>query len=132
MARPTKFTQERAKRIVDAIRGGIDAVVAAKAGGISQSTFYEWRKRGENGERPFAQFVAELEQAAAQAEAYAVALIYRAMQRDPRWAKWFLERKYPQRWGHRPLVAFEPEGPVEITLVWPEQAAGEDAQEGHR
>jgi adenine/guanine phosphoribosyltransferase-like PRPP-binding protein len=39
MARPTKFTQERAKRIVDAIRGGIDAVVAAEAGGISQSTF---------------------------------------------------------------------------------------------
>ena len=42
--RPTKYTPERVKRILDAIRIGAHYVDAARAAGIHVDTFIEWRK----------------------------------------------------------------------------------------
>jgi hypothetical protein len=50
MGRPTKLTPERHRRIVEAIRAGCYAEVAARAAGIVPSTYYDWLQRGQNGE----------------------------------------------------------------------------------
>src|SRR5665809_23115 len=45
MARPCKLTPERQERIVAGLRGGAFAEVAARAAGVSPSTFYVWLER---------------------------------------------------------------------------------------
>lgn len=102
MGRKTRCTPEMTKRVADAIRGGNYASVAAAYAGIGESTYYEWLKRGGEGESPFAEFAEAIKEAEAQAEVRNVALIQQAAQGGT-WqaAAWYLERKYPARYGRR-------------------------------
>lgn len=102
MARPTRCTPERIKRIADAIRAGNYAETAARYGGIGETTYYEWMKKGERGEEPYAEFREAVKEAEAIAEARSVALIQQAGQAGTWQASaWFLERKFPSKWGRR-------------------------------
>lgn len=47
MARPTKLTPDRSRRICDNVRLGMSYERAAMAAGISRQTLYRWRERGE-------------------------------------------------------------------------------------
>jgi hypothetical protein len=53
--------------LIEAIEGGAFDWVAAEAAGISRRTFYDWMKRGEAGEEPFAELVGVLRRARATA-----------------------------------------------------------------
>lgn len=46
MARPTKLTRQRHDRIVNALRAGAYAEVAARAAGVHEATYYRWLARG--------------------------------------------------------------------------------------
>jgi transposase len=115
--RPTKLTPQVQARIVQAIVGGNDITVAAAYAGIGKTTFYEWLERGrkeaarlaassrakpKDSETPFAEFADAIQKAQADAETRNVALIAKAAQ-DGTWtaAAWWLERKYPERWGRK-------------------------------
>lgn len=115
--RPTKLTPQVQAKIVQAIVGGNDITVAAAYAGIGESTFYAWLERGRKErarlaaspnarprakETPFVEFLASIEKAQADAETRNVALIAKAAQ-DGTWtaAAWWLERKYPERWGRK-------------------------------
>lgn len=118
--RPTKLTPQVQARIVQAIVGGNDITVAAAYAGISKTTFYAWLERGRKAKTgPFADFVDAIEKAQADAEARNVALIAKAAQ-DGTWtaAAWWLERKYPERWGRKERQQIEHEGGVTIRVVY--------------
>ena len=102
MARPTKLTPKVREHIVESIRAGAYAEQAAHAAGIAPSTYYDWLRRGEAGERPFSEFSDALRAGEAEAEVAAVTVIRDAAQAgDWRAAAHYLDRRHPERWGRR-------------------------------
>lgn len=132
MPRPSKLNPERHAEIVRFIRGGSYANVAARASGISEAAFYAWMDRGRGAERdddgnllnpddlPYVEFQEAVKEAEAAAEVQSVALIRQAANNGT-WqaAAWYLERKYPDRFGRkdhlRQEVTGPNAGPVEIS-----------------
>jgi hypothetical protein len=102
--RPSKLTPEVRERILQAVRGGNFRDVAAQWAGIAPETLSRWLVRPESTYVAFRQALIEAEQ---QAEIRAVALILKAAETDPRNAQWWLERKFPERWGRRERVDVE-------------------------
>jgi hypothetical protein len=102
VARPTKLTRDRHERMVQMLRAGNYRDAAARAAGIAPSTLYSWLERGSNEQLgPYHEFAAAVQQAEAEAEVYAVAIIRRAMSDDWRAAATYLERRHPERWRRR-------------------------------
>jgi hypothetical protein len=111
--RPTKLTGAIQAKVCEAIRGGNYRETAALWAGVPPETLSRWMKK------PGAKFVAfrravlEAERAA---EIRAVALVMKAAAEDPNHAKWWLERKFPERWGRRERheLMGEGGGPVRV------------------
>lgn len=99
-----KATQET---IIQAIRAGNYADVAAKYAGIDESTFYRWMSKGEGEDapEPYASFRKAVENAKAAAEVRNVAIIQQAANSGT-WqaAAWYLERTSYARWGRKTNV----------------------------
>jgi hypothetical protein len=53
--------------LIEAIAGGAFDWVAAEAAGIGRRTFYDWMRRGEAGEQPFAELLTAVRRARAEA-----------------------------------------------------------------
>lgn len=97
------FTDETREKILNALRAGNYRVAACKFAGISEETFRRWMNAGKAGEPGYVDFVAQVKQAEAQAEASLVATIRKAAGDHWQAAAWLLERKYTTRWGRRDL-----------------------------
>lgn len=103
MGRQCKLTPETQQKIVNAIAEGNYLETAAALGGISCTTFFRWLQEGEQAaagaKRDFWEAVKKAE---AEAEALRVSRINKAG-RDGNWQAdaWYLERRYPDRWGKR-------------------------------
>jgi hypothetical protein len=85
-------------RILMVVRAGNFPTPAAVACGVSERAFMAWMRAGREGkDEQFAQFYQAVKEAESEAEAVAVGTIMA----NPMWqAKaWFLERKFPDRWG---------------------------------
>lgn len=89
VGRPSKFTDEARQIIVDCSRRGVFAHVAARAAGVSPSTFYAWmaaghaeEKRVEAGSEPdpaaaaYLEFSEDVNRARATARGYAEARVW--------------------------------------------------------
>lgn len=112
------------ERIVQVVRGGGYLKTAAQFAGVHRETIRRWRKKGEtdlqrSNESPYAAFARALARAEAQAEATRVRRILAAGENDWRANAWFLERRYPQRWGAHPKVnsAVEADAQIPRSLV---------------
>lgn len=105
MGRPgiSSFTPETREKILNALRAGNYRVAACKFAGISDETFRRWMNAGKAGEAEYVDFVEQVKQAEAQAEASLVATIRKAAGDHWQAAAWLLERKYVSRWGRRDL-----------------------------
>ena len=119
MGRPSKFTDERSKRIISALRAGNYLETAARYGGIAYDTLNDWVKRGHTEkDGKYRQFSEAVENARAEAEVSAVATV-RAASRD-QWqaAAWWLERSQPGRWGRKDRVEHEGSEtkPIRVTI----------------
>lgn len=101
--RPSVFTPETREKIYNALRAGNYRVAACKFAGISDETFRVWINRGKRGDAEFVEFLEQVKQAEAQAEASLVATIRKAAGDHWQAAAWLLERKYVVRWGRRDL-----------------------------
>ena len=126
MARPTRCTPEVTQRVADAIRGGNYANVAARYAGIGERTFYKWMERAASGEEPFVQFQQAIKEAEAAAEVRNMALIQQAAQAGTWQASaWYLERRYPSRYGRRDRLEHSgPDGgPIKQQVVGDDQRA---------
>ena len=102
MARPLKLTPQRQKRLADALAVGNTYENACAAAGIDYATFRRWMVRGEAESRgQFSQFCEVITRAEAEAEHNAITIIRKAAETDWRAAVWWLERRFPHRWGKR-------------------------------
>ena len=88
------------------LRGGAFAEVAARAAGVSPSTFYVWLERGRRGEQPFLEFLEAVELADAEIEVeVSTALADAARNGNWRAAEVFLKLRFGARWRDRPSDA---------------------------
>jgi hypothetical protein len=102
MARPTKLTPELEEKVITSIKAGNFRNAAARWAGIDDSTFRRWMRRGTKARKgPLASFARRVLEAEKAAEMRCVALVMKAAAEDARHAEWWLERKYPQRWGRK-------------------------------
>jgi len=112
--RKSKLDADRRDKLLKAIRVGNDKKVACALAGISETTLYRWlelsKKRGARAE--LREFRESLERAEAEAEVLKVSRIAQAAD-NGRWqaAAWWLERKYPERWGQQTKIRAEVSGP---------------------
>lgn len=100
--RPSSMTAEAVERLLQALRAGNFRNVAVEWAGVGERTFREWMAKGGEQKagkfRDFRRRVMEAEQAA---EIRAVGLLMKAAENDAKHAAWWLERKFPERWGRR-------------------------------
>ncbi len=130
----TRLTRELIDKAVQFLRAGNYKNTVAKLLGIPERTWYSWEERGrkiEQGEeRPrglYLDFYNEVKGAEAHAEGSAVIGVLKAGE-SGNWQAlaWFLERKYPKKWGRR-QVPLEADGETHdpIDALFAELAARE-------
>jgi transposase len=109
--RPTKYTPETVKKIVDAIRVGATFRLACDYAGITEETFSQWRKK-------YSEFSDAIKEAEGAGAVGWLAKIEKAAN-DGSWqaAAWKLERRYPKEYG-RQVVETEHSGAVTIKVVY--------------
>ncbi len=108
------------KTIVDLVSAGNFLNTAVQASGISYGTFSNWMRKASvmNQEhmtrkealeiKPYVALMNDIQAAAAKAETDRVGIIDKAS-KNGQWtgAAWWLERRFPKRWGKRQLVQHE-------------------------
>lgn len=106
MGRPTKFDDQVADRICEAVSLGCTFALAAQAGGIDPETLRSWKARGREGEEPFSAFLGRIKKAEGEAANEALRVI-RDAAKEGTWqaAAWLLERRYPKSYGRQNLRA---------------------------
>lgn len=117
--RPSKLTDERVERILEAIRAGNYIETAARIAGIAPSTLHQWR-------HDFPDFAEAVEKARAEAEGRNVAIVQRAAMSTWQAAAWWLERSFPARFGRRDRMEVDHSGSVGVTLTQLAKLAGEE------
>lgn len=100
MGRPTKLTPEVQAKVVQALETGHYAEDAVIIAGIGENTYYQWLEKGAAGTEPYAAFREAVESASRQAVDRS---LKRVMGGDLGWqgSAWFLERRFPMKWGRR-------------------------------
>lgn len=125
MPRPSKLNPETQQRIVNALEAGNYFDAACEYAGITATTGYRWMARGKAElerrdnprvqedtqiwleEQPYCEFCEAITRASANVEIRTMALIHRAgtgdeskgIQGDWRALTWFMEHRYPDKWG---------------------------------
>ncbi len=97
--RKTKLTPELEEKLLKFLRAGNYIETSCRCAGLHKDTFYDWMKRGEKGERPYAAFVDNVHRAMAESEARDLHTIGVASQTQWTAAAWRLERRFPERYG---------------------------------
>lgn len=110
MARQSKLTPARQALAVEAIEAGVTYADAAACAGIAESTWHMWMKRSP----AFREAIAA---ASARVELRCLQIINEAMVKDWRAAAWFLERRFPERWGNRQQVDVAHGGEIVFRVV---------------
>jgi hypothetical protein len=100
VGRPTKLTPDLQAEICKLVEAGNFRYVAGRSVGVGSRTFKTWMGKGKKESKgiyfAFRHLVLEAEQ---RAEINMVAVVVGAAKDRPEHARWFLERKFPQRWG---------------------------------
>jgi len=97
-----KLSPEVENKILEVLREGNFREVAARAAGITGRTLKRWMAAGKDEpEGPFGAFHRAVLEAEKDAEEKAVRTIRAAGEKDWRALAFFLERRFPERWGRR-------------------------------
>jgi transposase len=122
--RPSKYSEELAERILEAVRAGAIRAAAAEYAQVGERTLYDWMRR-------FPQFAQAIKKADADCEIAFVGVILNAArgtparydernnllqaEREPDWhaAAWWLERRHPETWRRRGDVVVVDGRPVD-------------------
>jgi len=100
--RKPKLTKELQEQICRLISAGNYIKTACQASGISEQTYNNWKKWGEQrGKGEYSEFLEAVKKAEATAIAKNVTVIQLAARESWQAAAWWLERKYPRDWGRK-------------------------------
>lgn len=99
--RPSKLTPKLQKVIINLIKAGYFIETVCSIVGINKTTYYAWMKRGKESNRrsQYKTFYDEVTRAHAICEVRMVSIISKAAETDWRASAWYLEHRFPQRWG---------------------------------
>lgn len=98
--RPTKLTGELAEAFCALLISGCFRSVACRTLNLHPRTLRRWLKAGAKYPTGiYGNFARAVVSAEAEAEAKAVAEVLAAGRGDPKYLCWWLERKFPHRWG---------------------------------
>lgn len=86
------------RKILTFIQAGANWSVAARAAGINRQRLHDWRKRANDGEEPYATFMAEVDQAEAECEVRLASSFAIAALTDYRAARDLLRVRFRERW----------------------------------
>lgn len=97
MARPTLLNESTEAVILKAIAIGMPVRLAAQLAGVDQRTVFAWKKKGKDGEEPYAQFFRKCKEVEMLAVEHALTVINKAAD-DGDWkaASWMLERLHSE------------------------------------
>lgn len=115
--RPTDCTPEMIKTIAGYIAEGLTNQDACNLACIAEVTFYDWLKRAESGEEPFAEFSKAVKKAQIQFKQTHVKNVGKKSKRNWQASAWLLERKFPDEWGSKVQYRGDAENPVVIRVV---------------
>lgn len=112
----------RSKKILKAISHGLTLKRAALCAGVTYSTLSRWLRKGRRDDRNgtssvFRSFYLEVRKADAAAEDAQAAMILKTAKKVWTAAAWWLERKYPERWGRRDGVQIKGKFESEATVI---------------
>jgi hypothetical protein len=100
MARPTDCTPDTIARVCEALELGVSWAAAAAHAGLAEQTLITWRKRGQTGKKPFAEFLERATRARDAAETRMAAIVMQsALEGNVGAAMWWLERRRRETWG---------------------------------
>jgi len=103
--RKTKLTPTLCDQLCKHIENGNYAKTACLLVGISEETYYKWKKKGEESKSgKYVEFLESIKKAEKKADAKLVSIILAASEKHPmNWtaAAWLLERRNPEEWGNR-------------------------------
>jgi transposase-like protein len=114
---PSKFTEDRKQRVLEALRIGASHQTAAAIAGIDAATLTRWLQRGRAARSgAFREFVQAVEAAEAEPKMRALAVVYEELPNRPELAWKFIERR--ERGYAPPIANTSPPnaGPVVIQL----------------
>ena len=105
MPRKMKLTRELISEAEKWIKAGNFTTVVCQYLGIHQSTWYRWMAEGEKAKKGIKkEFYDRIKKAESHSEMRNVQLIQQAGNETWQAAAWYLERKFPDRWGKREKV----------------------------
>ena len=114
---PKKLTKEVCEAICDGLRKGNYVTTCCRAVGISQPTFYLWKRKGEKGLEPYKTFLERVDEAEAVGEMLHLEIIHdNALSGNWLSSAWLLERKYPQRFGKREQMALQTDNDFKLEI----------------
>ena len=102
--RPNGLTPEIQNTIISTIKAGNYLEAACGQAGVTQQTVYGWLQRGEAGEEPYREFFELLTRAQSESEREAVKAIKDRFGDDLKAPMWWLERRFPRRWGKQQRI----------------------------
>lgn len=116
MARKTKLTRKLIQEAEKLIRLGNYNTTVCKYLGIHPSTWYRWMSEGETATRGVKkEFYDTIKKAESHAEIRNVQLIQNSAQETWQAAAWYLERKFPERWGNKEKMSVD--GGMSVKIV---------------
>lgn len=118
VAHPHKLTRAVCDKICEGVLKGNYVATVCQSVGIHRGTYYEWKKKGEQGIEPYKQFYDRVTEAEAQAEMNILNVIYTNAVDQGNWVSsaWILERKYPDRFGKREQMALATDNNFELKI----------------
>ena len=104
----SKLTDEVQGKIVSALKAGNYFDAACKYAGVTERTGYNWLAKGRKAKSGVHfQFVQAIENASGSAEVATVAILRNSMPKSWQAAAWWLERRFPKKWGRRTFTTVE-------------------------
>lgn len=129
--RPKKLNKNIQEEITLMLKMGNYLETAAAYAGIDVGTIRRWMKRGkrelervdagkgrkiQQREEPYVDFCMVVEKAIAEGEVRHVQIIYNVAKSDAKYSTWFLEHRFPDRWGKKEKyeVTGKDGGPIKV------------------
>lgn len=130
IGRPTKLTDHVKTRLIEALKNGASHELAAQYAGIGVSTFYAWKKKAEEGDPDFQEFVEVIANSESLGAIEILKKIHAAIDDDWKAGAWILERRYPETYGRQRIEHTGKDG-APIEHVFKIEWTDDDDNSGH-